>query len=108
VLSGRLRPNIGLIQVGHFRADAGGLPEVVPLEAVSELRKGVQRLHPSGRVPWIAESLPELSWLEASFGLALLPTVGMHLSSRENVLPGRWRHTPIGPSSVALPRASGL
>lgn len=55
---------------------------VVAVEPVDELRQGAQALHPSPRIEWIADSLPELAVVRArqeQFDLVLATAVWMHL-----------------------------
>lgn len=56
--------------------------QVVAVEPVDELRQGAQALHPSPRIEWIADSLPELAVVRArqeQFDLVLATAVWMHL-----------------------------
>ena len=97
---------------GYF-AEAGH--RVVAIEPTAELRIPAARLHPSTRIDWIDDCLPELKKVVAlgkSFDLVMLTAVWMHLdvADRENAMPvlaslmspvGRMifllRHGPVPP-----------
>jgi SAM-dependent methyltransferase len=89
--------------------------EVVAVEPVDELRDGAKKLHPSPRIEWLKDGLPELSVLRArgeTFDLVLATAVWMHLDEGQRteampavaslVAPGgvlilSLRHGPIPP-----------
>ncbi|WP_431856567.1 class I SAM-dependent methyltransferase [Azospirillum sp.] len=72
--------------------DAGALAArghtVVAVEPTPELRAHGRRLHPSPRITWIDDGLPDLSAVMARaerFDLILLTAVWMHLDAAERV-----------------------
>jgi SAM-dependent methyltransferase len=57
---------------------------VVAVEPTAEMRLAAMALHPSPRIAWVDDSLPDLARLEAGgFDLAMLTAVWMHLDPRE-------------------------
>ena len=70
---------------------------VVAVEPVDALRMGAQRLHPSPRIEWLADGLPELARLRGRlFDAVLLTAVWMHLDA-----PERARAMPVVAALVA-------
>lgn len=65
--------------------------EVVAVEPVAELRLRAAALHPSARIEWLDDSLPDLTRLASrgSFDVVMLTAVWMHLDARQ-----RRRATP--------------
>ena len=54
---------------------------VVAVEPTDEMRIGAQRLHPSPRIEWLADSLPDLAALRGRhFDVITLTAVWMHLN----------------------------
>ena len=59
---------------------------VVAVEPTEAMRSGAMRLHPSPRIQWLDDSLPDLSLLRARgerFDLVMLTAVWMHLDASE-------------------------
>jgi SAM-dependent methyltransferase len=107
---------------------------VVAVEPVAALREAARALHPSPRIDWRDDSLPDLAGLGAeSFDLVMLTAVWMHLDAgqRQAAMPrlarglrpgGRLvlslRHGPVPPGrrmfavtageTIALAEAAGL
>lgn len=70
--------------------DAAALAElghrVVAVEPTAEMRRGGMALHPSPRIEWLDDSLPDLAVLSArgeSFDLVMLTAVWMHLDKQQ-------------------------
>jgi SAM-dependent methyltransferase len=109
---------------------------VVAVEPTDELRTGAMALHPSPRIEWIDDSLPDLRLLRArheAFHAVMLSAVWMHLDKRQRqdampaiasltreggVLIMSLRHGPVPPGrrmfevpaeeTIALAKAHGL
>lgn len=82
--SGTGRDAAGLADLGHL---------VTAVEPTAALRLRAQRLHPSPRIEWIDDSLPDLRLLSArehTFDVVMLTAVWMHLDAIERVraMPG--------------------
>jgi SAM-dependent methyltransferase len=57
---------------------------VVAVEPTDEMRLGAQRLHPSPRIEWIADGLPELAAVRGRrFDVVTLTAVWMHLDEEQ-------------------------
>ena len=59
---------------------------VVAVEPTEAMRRGAMRLHPSPRIEWLDDSLPDLARLRARgarFDLVMLTAVWMHLDTGE-------------------------
>jgi 2-polyprenyl-3-methyl-5-hydroxy-6-metoxy-1,4-benzoquinol methylase len=121
------RDAAGLAALGH---------SVVFVEPTEELRRGAMLLHPSPRIEWLDDSLPDLAAVRArkeEFDLVMLTAVWMHLdeAQRELATPNvsvlvrnggivimSLRHGPIPPGrrmfevsageTIALAQRSGL
>ena len=68
---------------GYF---AGLGHRVWAVEPTAELREPAKTLHPSGRISWIDDALPDLAHvrrLQCTFDLIMLTAVWMHLDSDE-------------------------
>jgi SAM-dependent methyltransferase len=70
--------------------DAAALAEmghrVVAVEPTAEMRRGGMALHPSPRIEWLDDSLPELALLTArreTYDLVMLTAVWMHLDKEQ-------------------------
>lgn len=72
--AGTGRDAAALAAVGHA---------VVAVEPVGILRHHAARLHPSPRIAWLEDSLPDLGRVEGRFGLVMLTAVWMHLDAAE-------------------------
>ena len=86
--SGTGRDAAALAEMGH---------NVVAIEPTNELRTAAAALHPSPRIEWLDDSLPELAVITARgerFDVVLLTAVWMHLDEQQR------RH--------AIPRVAGL
>jgi len=61
--------------------------DVVAVEPTDEMRAAGMRLHPSPRIEWIDDGLPDLSALEGRdpFDVIMLTAVWMHLDADERV-----------------------
>jgi hypothetical protein len=109
---------------------------VVAVEPTDELRTGAMALHPSPRIEWIDDSLPDLRLLRArheAFDAVMLSAVWMHLDERQRqdamptiasltrvggVLIMSLRHGPVPPGrrmfevsageTIAVAQTSGL
>jgi SAM-dependent methyltransferase len=125
--AGTGRDAAGLAALGH---------SVVSVEPTEELRRGAMLLHPSPRIEWLDDSLPDLAAVRArkeEFDLVMLTAVWMHLdeAQRELAMPNvsvlvrnggivimSLRHGPIPPGrrmfevsageTIALAQRSGL
>ena len=106
-------------------ADAGGFADlghqVVAVEPTEELRLPAMALHPSERIEWVNDSLPNLEIVRArgqQFDLVLMSAVWMHLdkSEREQAMPNvaslirtddllimSLRHGPVPPGRRMFP-----
>jgi SAM-dependent methyltransferase len=62
---------------------AGRGHEVVAVESVPELRSAGERAHADEGLTWADDTLPELSRLDAEFGLVLMTAVLTHLDDDE-------------------------
>ena len=89
--------------------------QVLAVEPVDEMREGAMRLHPSPRIEWLKDTLPELPLVHArgeTFDAVMATAVWMHLTEAERaaampavaslVAPGgvlmlSLRHGPIPP-----------
>jgi protein-L-isoaspartate O-methyltransferase len=61
---------------------------VVAVEPTDELRTHAQALHPSARIDWVADGLPNLSVVRArgqAFDVVMMTAVWMHLEENERV-----------------------
>jgi len=81
--AGTGRDAAGLVALGH---------SVVAVEPTEELRRGAMLLHPSPRIEWLDDSLPDLAAVRArkeEFDLVMLTAVWMHLdeAQREVAMP---------------------
>jgi SAM-dependent methyltransferase len=77
--SGTGRDAAGLADLGHL---------VTAVEPTAALRLRAQRLHPSPRIEWIDDSLPDLPVLSSrgqTFDVVMLTAVWMHLDATERV-----------------------
>ena len=106
---------------------------VTAVEPTTALRLGAQRLHPSPRIRWLDDHLPDLASVGGAFDAVMLTAVWMHLDAVERasampvvaalVAPGgvltmTLRHGPIPPGrrmfevsmaeTIALAEAEGL
>ena len=109
---------------------------VVAVEPTDEMRLPAMALHPSPRIEWLDDSLPDLALLRArgeSFDLIMLTAVWMHLDPRQRqrampnlasllvegaVMIMKVRHGPVPPGrrmfeipaeeTIALARMQGL
>jgi hypothetical protein len=90
----------------------------VAVEPVTELRTRAEQLHPSPRIEWLDDSLPDLATLaerKAQFDLIMLTAVWMHLGPaqrrhampkvasllrRNSVMILSLRHGPVPPGRV--------
>jgi len=75
--SGTGRDAAGLAAMGH---------NVVAVEPTAELRMRAAALHPSPRIEWLDDSLPNLTRLTRrgeSFHVVMLTAVWMHLDERQ-------------------------
>jgi SAM-dependent methyltransferase len=75
--AGTGRDAAALAEMGH---------EVVAAEPTSEMRAHAARLHPSPRIEWVDDSLPDLAKLTAraeTFDLVMMTAVWMHLDDDE-------------------------
>lgn len=71
--AGTGRDAAALAEMGH---------QVVAAEPTAEMRAHAARLHPSSRIEWVDDSLPELAVLTArgeTFDLVMMTAVWMHL-----------------------------
>jgi SAM-dependent methyltransferase len=57
--------------------------DVVAAEPAAGLRQRAQQLHPSPRITWIEDALPELAFLHGPFDVVMLTAVWMHLDPDE-------------------------
>jgi SAM-dependent methyltransferase len=92
--AGTGRDAAGLADLGHF---------VTAAEPTAALRLRAQQLHPSPRIEWIDDSLPDLPVLSSrgqTFDVVTLTAVWMHLDAAE-----RMRAMPV---VAALVRSGGL
>ncbi|MFZ2004642.1 MAG: class I SAM-dependent methyltransferase [Stellaceae bacterium] len=67
-------------------AFAGMGHRVVAVEPTAEMRLGAMRLHPSPRIEWLDDSLPDLTLLTArreTYDLVMLTAVWMHLDKKQ-------------------------
>lgn len=53
---------------------------VVAVEPTAELRERAAALHPSPRIEWVDDGLPDLARLSGRFDIAMLTAVWMHLN----------------------------
>jgi SAM-dependent methyltransferase len=77
--AGTGRDAAGLADLGHF---------VTAAEPTAALRLRAQQLHPSPRIEWIDDSLPDLLVLSSrgqTFDVVMLTAVWMHLDATERV-----------------------
>ena len=75
--AGTGRDAAGFAALGH---------QVVAVEPTAELRRPAMRLHPSVRIEWVDDSLPELASLierADTFDVVMLTAVWMHLDERQ-------------------------
>jgi SAM-dependent methyltransferase len=75
--AGTGRDAAALAEMGH---------EVVAAEPTAEMRAHAARLHPSPRIEWVDDSLPDLAKLTAraeAFDLVMMTAVWMHLDDGE-------------------------
>jgi protein-L-isoaspartate O-methyltransferase len=75
--SGTGRDAAAFAEMGHH---------VVAVEPTAELRNGAVKLHPSPRIEWLDDSLPDLALLRArdqQFDLVMLTAVWMHLDEMQ-------------------------
>jgi len=74
--------------------------DVLAVEPVDELRTAGMRLHPSSRIEWLNDHLPELALTQAKgeFGLVVLSAVWQHIddSARETAIGNLSRITESG------------
>lgn len=82
--SGTGRDAAAFVRLGHH---------VVAVEPVDELRQGAQAAHPSPRIEWVDDGLPELAVVLGrgeSFDVVLLTGVWFHLdeAQRRQAMPG--------------------
>jgi SAM-dependent methyltransferase len=102
------RPPADVLDIGAGTGrDAAGLADlghlVTAVEPTAALRLRAQQLHPSPRIEWIDDSLPDLraiSSREGSFDMVMLTAVWMHLDAAERI-----RAMPV---VAALLRPGGL
>jgi SAM-dependent methyltransferase len=95
--------DIGAGTGGDAAALAAMGHEVVAVEPTPELRRPGMALHPSSRIEWLDDSLPDLAVLTArdeTFDVVMLTAVWMHLDE-----PRRWRAMP---TVAAMVRAGGV
>jgi len=125
--AGTGRDAAGFAAMGHT---------VTAVEPTAEMRQAAMALHPSPRIEWVDDSLPDLALLHArseAFDVVMLTAVWMHLDERQRqramprvaglVRPGgvmmlSLRYGPVPPGrrmfdvsageTVQLPRAEGL
>jgi SAM-dependent methyltransferase len=75
--AGTGRDAAGFAALGHH---------VTAVEPTTELRSRAMALHPSPRITWLDDSLPELKLLAGmSFDVVMLTAVWMHLDERQRV-----------------------
>lgn len=75
--SGTGRDAAALAELGH---------RVVAVEPTAEMRLGAMTLHPSPRIEWLDDSLPDLALLTArreTYDLVMLTAVWMHLDKKQ-------------------------
>lgn len=102
------RPPARVLDIGAGTGrDAAGFAalghSVVAVEPTAELRTRAMELHPSPRIEWLDDSLPELSLLSErgeTFHVVMLTAVWMHLDEQQ-------RHHAM-PRVAALVRPGGL
>lgn len=71
---------------GRDAAALAELGSVVSLEPVNELRTAAMTLHPSPKITWIKDSLPDLAVVSAmnrQYDLAMLTPIWVHLDAEE-------------------------
>lgn len=77
--AGTGRDAAGFAALGHW---------VTAVEPTAELRHAAMGLHPSARIEWLDDSLPELALLHARgdrFDLVMLTAVWMHLDEQQRI-----------------------
>ncbi len=75
--SGTGRDAAGFAEMGHH---------VLAVEPTEPLRKGAMALHPSSRIEWVDDSLPELALILArqeKFEIVMMNAVWMHLDEQQ-------------------------
>jgi SAM-dependent methyltransferase len=76
---------------------AGMGHRVVAVEPTEAMRAGAMRLHPSSRIEWLDDSLPDLTLVRARgerFDLVMLTAV--------------WMHLDVGQRALAMPNVAAL
>ena len=57
--------------------------DVAAVEPTAELRERAAALHPSPRIEWVDDGLPDLARLSGRFDVAMLTAVWMHLDEKQ-------------------------